>query len=72
MTDSSAKMVGNGGTLDIHVLRSGTRLIFIEMTQTVAHTYVVYDVKTKGLVNTDFLTIQSRNGLIGGITRISS
>ena len=44
MTNGSAKMVGNGGTSDIQVMRSGIGLVFIEMTLHAFHTYVVYDI----------------------------
>ena len=72
LTNGTAKMIGNGGTSDIQVLKSGIGLIFIEMTPTAFHTYIVYDAKTTDMDDKHFPTIQSRNGLIGGVGGISS
>ena len=72
LSKGKAKMVGNNDTVELQVMRNEMRLIFIEITHSVIHTYVVYDTKTLGMDESDFPTIHSRNLLIFGGIGVSS
>jgi len=66
LSKGKAKMVGINDTVDVQVMRNTMGLIFIEITHSAIHTYVVYDTKTLGMGESDFPTIQSRNLFILG------
>ena len=72
LSKGRAKMVGNNDTVELQVMRNEMGLIFIEITHSAIHTYVVYDTKTLGMDESDFPTIHSRNLLIFGGIGVSS
>ena len=47
LSKGKAKMVGINDTVDVQVMRNEMGLIFIEISHSAIHTYVVYDTKTK-------------------------
>ena len=72
LSKGKAKMIGSNDTVELQVMRNEMGLIFIEITPSAIHTYVVYDTKTTDMKETDFPTIQSRNLLIFGGIGVSS
>ena len=66
LSKGKAKMIGSNDTVELQVMRNEMGLIFIEITRSAIHTYVVYETKTKEMKETDFPSIQSRNLSIFG------
>ena len=64
LSKGKAKMVGINDTVDVQVMRNTMGLIFIEITHSAIHTYVVYNIKTIDMKEREFPSIANRNALI--------